>query len=50
MLKEVRTLVIKTAKTDIYGRYIADVFLEEEQGEYLNQKLLDLGVVEFVKY
>ncbi len=56
ILKNVPFLVIKTNKTDIYGRYVADVFLgwegEEdpqkvaEEGVYLNQQLLDLGVVE----
>ena len=34
ILKNVKTLIIKTNKTDIYGRYIADVFLENTEGEY----------------
>ena len=55
ILKDVPFVVIKTNKTDIYGRYVADVFLgwkgeEDPQkvadaGVYLNQQLLDLGVV-----
>ena len=49
-------LIIKTNKIDIYGRYIADVFFSEndeedaqkvaDEGIYLNQRLVDLGVVE----
>lgn len=56
ILKKVPFLVIKTTATDIYGRYIADVFLagvgEEDgqkvadEGVYLNQLLLDRGLVE----
>ncbi len=56
ILKDVPVLVIKTNKTDIYGRYIADVFFSEtgetdlqkiaDAGSYLNQMLFDLGVVE----
>lgn len=60
LLKDVPFLIIKTTKTDIYGRYIADVFLGKDEEEisgnpapeevYLNQALLDLGVVEFAQY
>jgi endonuclease YncB( thermonuclease family) len=46
LLKNVKTLVIKTNKTDIYGRYIADIFLENTDGKYLNQMLLNEGVAE----
>jgi endonuclease YncB( thermonuclease family) len=46
ILKNSPKLIIKTNKTDTYGRYIADVFLENEEGQYLNQMLLDAGVVE----
>ena len=40
ILKEISFLVIKTNKIDIYGRYVADVFLEGKQ--YLNQLLLKI--------
>jgi hypothetical protein len=60
VLKNVEFLVIKTSKTDIYGRYVADVFFAQgktseklddlqkiaDEGIYLNQLLLDLGAVE----
>ncbi len=56
ILKDAPFLVVKTNKTDIYGRYIADVFLAEksetnaqktaDSGIYLNQLLLERGVVE----
>ena len=57
ILSGVKFLILKTNKTDIYGRYIADVFFDEsgketnpqkvaESGVYLNQKLLDLGLAE----
>ncbi len=53
ILKDVSFLVVKTSQTDIYGRYIADVFFGKgspekvaAEGEYLNQLLLDRGVVE----
>jgi len=53
ILKDVPFLIVKTNKTDIYGRYIADVFFGKgspekiaENGEYLNQLLLDRGLVE----
>ncbi len=57
ILKDVPFLIIKTNKTDIYGRYIADVFLATrvkqsrrrlqigDQGTYLNQLLLDRRLV-----
>ncbi len=55
--QQLEDLVVKTNKTDIYGRYIADVFLpnkKEEKdlskvardGVYLSQMLLDLGLVQ----
>ena len=55
ILKDVPFLIIKTNKTDIYGRYIADVFFDAaekdpqkvaDSGTYLNQLLLDRGLVE----
>ncbi len=53
ILKDSPFLIVKTNKTDIYGRYIADVFFGKgsakevaESGEYLNQLLLDRGLVE----
>ena len=56
ILAEVPFLIVKTNKTDIYGRYIADVFLAGEsetdpekvasEGVYLNQLLIDSGVAE----
>lgn len=68
LLKDVPFLIVKTVKTDIYGRFVADVFLEGTENEkneleiftkhetspqevadngiYLNQLLLDEGVVE----
>ena len=54
ILKDVKFLIVKTNKTDIYGRYIADVFFDPigsdpnkvaAEGQYLNQALLDLGLV-----
>ncbi len=58
ILKDVPFLILKTNKTDIYGRYIADVFFGEssqkdpqkvaDSGVYLNQLLLDRELV--VKY
>jgi len=56
ILKSVEFVIIKTNKTDIYGRYVGDVFFSPEhesnaqkvadEGTYLNQMLLDLGVAE----
>lgn len=57
ILKDVKFLIVKTNKTDIYGRYVADVFFDESgkekdlkkiaaQGIYLNQLLLDKGLAE----
>ena len=56
ILKDAPFLVVKTNKTDIYGRYVADVFFGKKSeknpqeiaknGTYLNQLLLDFGVVE----
>ena len=56
ILKDVPILVIKTNKTDIYGRYIADVFFSEsgetdlqkiaDGGTYLSQMLFDLGAID----
>ncbi len=57
ILENALFLIIKTNKTDIYGRYIADVFFDEakkekdpqkvaDTGTYLNQILLDRGLAE----
>ena len=57
-LQNVQFLVVKTNKTDIYGRYVADVFFDKEisdpqlvaeSGIYLNQLLLDRGLVKVWK-
>jgi len=55
ILKNVPFLIIKTNKTDIYGRYVADVFFDQngtetdpqkiaDSGTYLSQLLLDLNL------
>ncbi|NBV06065.1 MAG: DUF1016 family protein [Proteobacteria bacterium] len=55
ILQNVKFLIVKTNKTDVYGRYVADVFFDEsakesdpqkvaDKGNYLNQMLLDLGL------
>ncbi len=53
ILKDVPFLIVKTTATDVYGRYVCDVYLGEknrdpqeiaDSGEYLNQLLLDQGV------
>jgi endonuclease YncB( thermonuclease family) len=53
-LRGVPFLIVKTNKTDIYGRYVADIFFDKkisdpqiiaEKGTHLNQLLLDCGVV-----
>jgi len=51
ILKDVKFVVVKTIKTDIYGRYVADVFFGNgdaqsvaDNGKYLNQILLDKGL------
>ncbi len=57
ILKDVKFLIVKTNKTDVYGRYVADVFFNENKEEtnpqkvadtgiYLNQLLLDRGSAE----
>ncbi|MBM3579399.1 MAG: DUF1016 family protein [Alphaproteobacteria bacterium] len=56
ILRNITSLIVKTNKTDIYGRYIADVFFDEsgqeknpqeifEKGIYLNQLLLERKLV-----
>jgi hypothetical protein len=45
ILQKQKDLIIKTNKVDIFGRYIADVFLGSVDGQYLNQMLLDLRLV-----
>jgi len=56
ILNGVQFLILRTNKTDIYGRYVADVFFDEKKsatnpqkvadcGAYLNQVLLDRGLV-----
>ncbi len=58
ILKDVKFLVVKTNKTDIYGRYVADVFFDKKEknpnkvaasGLYLNQMLLDKNLVNLWK-
>jgi endonuclease YncB( thermonuclease family) len=59
ILKDVPFLIIKTTRVDIYGRYVADVFLAGEgdsdlqkvadSGVFLNQLLLDKGSAEIWK-
>ncbi|MBM3579749.1 MAG: DUF1016 family protein, partial [Alphaproteobacteria bacterium] len=60
ILQNVPFLVVKTNKTDIYGRYVADVFLNldkkkydpqftADKGAYLNQILLDRQLVSLWK-
>lgn len=56
ILKNAPFLIVKSFATDIYGRRVADVFLAKkgeensdpqkvaDEGDYLNQMLLDLGV------
>jgi len=55
------TIVIKSHKdkTDIYGRFVADVFYQQgvddaeeiiKNGAYLNQELIDEGMAERVEY
>ena len=52
ILKNIPFLIVKTTRTDVYGRYVADVFLGNselkndpqkvaDEGIYLNQLLLD---------
>ncbi len=53
LLENIPFLIVKTTGKDIYGRYVADVFLPErlendlqkvaDEGIYLNQLLLDKG-------
>ncbi|MBU6140524.1 MAG: hypothetical protein KGP29_03070 [Proteobacteria bacterium] len=56
ILQNLPFLIVKTHTTDIYGRYLADVFLPDaegkfsvtetvEKGEYLSQILLDKNLV-----
>ena len=55
ILKDLPFLIVKTTGVDVYGRYVADVFLSEagqendpqkvaDEGVYLNQMLLDRGL------
>lgn len=52
ILKKVPFVIVKTTATDVYGRYVCDVFLASEgdaqkaanDGVYLNQLLLDRGL------
>ncbi len=60
ILRDAKFLIIRTNKTDIYGRYVADVFFDESgkeqdpqkvaaQGTYLNQLLLNRGLAQLWK-
>lgn len=55
LLKDVKFLIIKTSKIDIYGRYIADIFFDPKEqdphkvaknGIYLNQLLIDQNIAQ----
>lgn len=58
ILKNVPFLIVKTIKTDLYGRYVADIFLADEnlkdqdahdvasKGKYLNRILLHRGLAQ----
>ncbi|MBP7710198.1 MAG: hypothetical protein KA100_03925 [Rickettsiales bacterium] len=58
ILKNVPFVIVKSFRTDIYGRFVADIFLAgqaaansdpqqvADEGVYLNQLLLDLGAAE----
>lgn len=59
ILTNIPFLIIKTSSTDQHGRYVADVFLADEEGkmsaqevadggEFLNQLLVTKGVAEIV--
>jgi len=59
ILENTNFLILKTIKSDIYGRFVADVFFDEknqendpqkvaDEGVYLNQLLLDKGSVQFL--
>lgn len=52
-LKDIPFIVIKTYKTDMYGRFVADVFYHPtlkdkedvaEDGFFLNQEILKVGL------
>ena len=55
LLKDAQKIVVRTYSTDMYGRYLADIFFLPgcgdpkkilKEGYYLSQKLLDEGVAE----
>ena len=57
ILKTAPFFILRSIKTDIYNRYVADIFLPKnaeetdlqkiaDEGDYLNQLLLDRGVAE----
>ncbi len=57
-LKEVSFIIVKTHKSDKYERYLADIFYLKdeaepqkvlEEGNFLNQELLDLGLAKEMK-
>lgn len=45
-LGKVDHVILASTRSDKYGRYLADVFYGPEDGQYLNQKLLDEGHAE----
>ncbi|MBF0103727.1 MAG: thermonuclease family protein [Deltaproteobacteria bacterium] len=56
-LKDIPFIVIKTYKTDMYGRYVADVFYSPtlkdkeavaEDGIFLNQEILKAGLAKMM--
>lgn len=49
-LVEGKTVRIQTYKADVFGRYLADVWVETDVGEiHVNQDLLDRGLAEVYK-
>jgi endonuclease YncB( thermonuclease family) len=45
-LGKVDHVILKSSRSDKYGRYLADIFYGPEDGQYLNQRLLDEGYAE----
>ncbi len=44
ILKNIPFLIVKTTANDVYGRYVADVFLADEAGKFSAQEVADGGV------
>ena len=43
-LSQVNHIILTSSRSDKYGRYLADVFYGEGDGQFLNQRLLDEGL------